>query len=537
MKRWRIALALAAGLLMRTEAQASVNLPLHHWAYEDIERLTALGAIDRAMVSAKPYSRKLAARYVARAMQRVDAGHDGSEAVTAPLLARLTRELRSELVQIGAIAPAAGEKPGRIRYGGRLQVELDEFRMSAIQPVRPRENRGGEYYADGGHAQADVRAWVEVGDWAALTVQPGFYSEPRALGIEPVRNDERTVLREGSVKLSFRNVALEVGRVSQWWGVGYRGSLLLTDHARPLDLVKLGSEAPFRMPWVLRSWGDWKVDAFLAELESSPDFPRTRLFGLRIGVLPADWLELGFTRLTQFDWPGFGQTFPSAVLTAYASGANQPGNRETNEQVMIDFRARVAKRPYLVPFPAGMQVYGEIGSEDKWSKWRPSRGAFLFGVYVPQLFAGDTADLRIEYADTDFTRRNTTFPGVWYNNGTFTTGMRERGLPLGHWIGTDAAALFARVTRQMGAQLLLGLNLEIAQRGRGSGPVHEEKREAAFDLTWWFSHATQLGVGYARQWVRNPGQVTSVSPAYAEAFAASGTGANDLLWTRLVTQF
>ncbi|HEY5647743.1 MAG TPA: hypothetical protein VIS76_17465, partial [Pseudomonadales bacterium] len=65
MKRWRIALALAAGLLMRTEAQASVNLPLHHWAYEDIDRLTALGAIDLAMVSAKPYSRKLAAKYVA----------------------------------------------------------------------------------------------------------------------------------------------------------------------------------------------------------------------------------------------------------------------------------------------------------------------------------------------------------------------------------------------------------------------------------------------------------------------------------------
>ncbi|MGH9818027.1 MAG: capsule assembly Wzi family protein, partial [Candidatus Acidiferrales bacterium] len=411
------------------------------------------------------------------------------------------------------------------------------FRMGAIQPVRPRENRGGEYYTEGGHAQADVHAWVEVGDWAALAVQPKYFSDPRALGIGPTRNDDPAVLREGSLKLAAFNVALEAGRMSQWWGTGYRGSLLLSDHARPLDMVKLGTEEPFRMPGALRALGEWKIDAFLADLESSPDFPRTRLFGLRIGALPAHWLELGLTRLTQFDWPGFGQTFPRAVLVAYTSGANQPGNRETNEQMMLDLRARVPQVPYLVPFPAGMQIYGEIGSEDKWSKWVPSRGAFVAGIYIPQLLAGDTLDLRVEYADTDFTRHNANLPGVWYNNATFTTGMRERGFPLGHWIGTDATDLFVRATRQMTAQLQLGLMVELAERGRGNVPVFEKKREAAFDLTWWFSYATQLSVGYTRQWLKNPGQVISVSPAYVETFPGSPAAVNNLVWTRLVTEF
>lgn len=537
MRRWLIALAVAAGVLMGTQAQGSVNLPLHHWAYEDIERLAALGAIDRAMVSAKPYSRKLAARYVARAMHRADAQHDGREVVAAPLLARLVRELRPELNQLGVIEPAAGEKPGLIRYGGRLQVELDQFRMSPIQPVRPRENSGGEYYTDGGHAQADVRGWVEVGDWAALTVQPRFISDPRTLGIEPTRNDEHAVVREGSLKLAAFNLALEAGRTSQWWGTGYRGTLLVSDHALPLDMVRLGTEEPFRLPGPLRRMGEWKIDTFLAELESSPDFPRTRLFGLRIGALPVDWLELGFTRLTQFDWPGFNQKFPGAVLDAYTSGANRPGDREVNEQVMLDFRARVPKVPYLVPFPAGMQIYGEIGAEDKWSKWIPSRGAFVAGVYIPQLLAGDSVDLRIEYADTDFTRRNAQLNGVWYNNGTYTTGMRERGFPLGHWIGTDATDFFVRATRQMTAQLQLGLHLDLAERGRGNAPVHETKREAAVDLTWRFSYATQLSVGYTRQWLKNPGRMIGVSPVYVETFPGSATAINNLVWTRLVTEF
>ena len=537
MKRWLIASVVAASLLIRAETQAAVNLPLHHWAYEYIERLTALGAIDRAMVTAKPYSRKLAAQYVARAIQRTDREPDARDAVSAPLLARLVRELGPELIQLGVIEPAAGEKPGLIRYGGRLQVELDEFRMSPIQPVRPRENSGGEYYTDGGHAQADVRGWVEVGDWAALMVQPKLISDPRALGIDPIANDEHTTLREASLKLAAFNIALEVGRMSQWWGPGYHGSLLLTDHAFALDMVKLGSEEPFRLPGVLQGLGEWKIDTFLARLESSPDFARTKVFGLRIGALPVDWLELGATRLTQFDWPGFNQTFPGAVTDAYTSSANRTGNREVNEQVKFDFRARVPKVPYLVPFPAGMQLYGELGSEDKWSKWIPSRAAYVAGIYIPQLFAGDSVDLRIEHADTDFTRRRSGVNDVWYNNGTYTTGMRERGFALGHWMGTDATDWFMRATRQMTPQLQLGINLDFAERGLGDAPVHETKREAAVDLTWWFSYTTQLTVGYTRQWLKNPGQIISVSPAYVETFPASATAINDLVWTKLVKEF
>jgi len=57
--------AIVAGLMIITAsstAVASVNLPLHHWSYEAIERLVALGIIDRAMVVTKPYSRKQAAK-------------------------------------------------------------------------------------------------------------------------------------------------------------------------------------------------------------------------------------------------------------------------------------------------------------------------------------------------------------------------------------------------------------------------------------------------------------------------------------------
>ena len=301
-------------------------------------------------------------------------------------------------------------------------------------------------------------------------------------------------------------------------------------------MMKLGSDEAFRLPWFLRGLGEWKVNSFLTRLERDRDFPRANVFGLRVSYLPTSWLELGWTRLTQFDGRGRGQSFPKAVIDAYTSDPNLGGDRDVNEQAMIDFRARVPTVPYLVPFPAGLQLYGELGSEDKWSQYPlPSRAAFLAGIYIPQVFRGDSTDLRIEYADTDFTRRHTGIPDVWYNNGTYVSGMRYRGFPLGHWMGTDAVDLFVRTTRSLTDRLQLGANLDLSERDRGK-PIHERKLETALDLTWWPSSQTQFTVGYTYQWLKNPGQITSINP-FIETFAAGATANNHFLWTSLVVEY
>src|SRR5881397_1577964 len=113
--RWIRFLVIVAGLAVLGTgwAQASVNLPLHHWSYEAIERLTALGIIDRAMVVTKPYSRKQAAKYVARALERIRADQapaDGREVLAEPLLERLIQFLQPELVELGADSVTSNEQ-------------------------------------------------------------------------------------------------------------------------------------------------------------------------------------------------------------------------------------------------------------------------------------------------------------------------------------------------------------------------------------------------------------------------------------------
>ncbi len=541
----RLFIGLTAGLILvqatiPAGTLASADIPLGHWSYEAIERLTALDIIDRALVIQKPYSRKQAATSVGRAIKRIRAGDiaaDGREAVAEPLLERLMREFRPELISLGLLKAAPQEKQGLLRGGARVTTEVDAFFVGGGQTVRFRENRGGEYYANGLQNQTDVRGWLEVNDWAALMVQPKFISNRHVLGIGATNNSQNFYLREFSLKLSYWNIALEAGRGTQWWGPGYHGSLLLTNHAFPLDMIKLGSDQPFRLPWKLRELGEFKINSFLAQLEKNRDFSRAKIFGLRMSWLPASWLEIGLTRLTQFNGRGSGQSFPSTVVDAYLNEANQAGEREVNEQAMVDFRVRVPRVPYLVPFPAGIQIYGELGTEDKWSELPiPSRAAILAGIYIPQVFPNDTLDLRIEYADTDLARRrHPELTDVWYNNGTYTSGMRYRGFPLGHHMGTDGIDFFVRTTRFLTESIQLGANFNIQERDRGR-PVHEKKREAAVDLTWWWSSRTQFTFGYTYQRIENPGQVVNIAP-FVESFAAGVTAKNHLIWTSLAVQF
>lgn len=145
-------------------------------------------------------------------------------------------------------------------------------------------------------------------------------------------------------------------------------------------------------------------------------------------------------------------------------------------------------------------------------------------------------DLRIEYADTDYgRRRHPELQGVWYNNGTYTSGMRHRGFPLGHHMGTDGIDFFVRSTRYLTDRLQLGANFNIQERDRGR-PVHEKKREAAVDLTWWYSNHVQIMGGYTFQRLTNPGQVVAITP-FAESFAAGVTAQNHLLWTAVAVTF
>jgi len=378
---------------------------------------------------------------------------------------------------------------------------------------------------------------MEFGDHVAASLQPKVVNDREVLAGQ----HDRLFLREATLKLTWGNLTLEAGRDSLWWGPGYHGTLLLSTHAFPLDLVKLRSEEPFRLPWRLKALGDWQITTVLAQLEREREFPRAKVFGFRVSYLPTTWLEVGASRLTQFDGRGHAQAFPGIVVESYLRQPNQAGRKEVNEQVMVDVRMQVPRVPYLIPFPAGLQLYGELAGEDRWtwfgSRLRPyPRGpGYVVGLYVPQVFKESSMDLRLEYADTLVGSLERRGAHIWYGHSLFASGMRQYGFPLGHAMGTDARDWFLRTTRSLTDTIQLGLNVNLQRRGLLE-TVQETKRETAVDVTWWLAPRWQVSVGYVHQRISHPGQIVNRTP-FVEQFPAGVSSTNHLLWTSLMVQF
>src|SRR5882724_1594422 len=122
------------------------------------------------------------------------------------------------------------------------------------------------------------------------------------------------------------NVEAGGGRESLWRGPGFNGSMLLSTNGRPVDLVKVGAAEQFTLPWIFEYLGPTKLTYFLGQLGSEGQFPHTKLTGLRLNFTPASFLEVGCSRVVQFN----GDGRPSVGFSDYIQILFGPGSDDLN---------------------------------------------------------------------------------------------------------------------------------------------------------------------------------------------------------------
>jgi hypothetical protein len=250
-----------------------------------------------------------------------------------------------------------------------------------------------------------------------------------------------------------------VGRESLWWGPGFRGSLLLTDHAPPFDLVRVETVRPWRMKWI----GPMSAHVFVTRLEAERvAIPHPYLAGVRLAFRPHPLLEFGFARTAMFGGEGRPVTGKLLWDVIRARGENDQRN-PGNQIAAADATVRIPWR--LQPFV----FYAEWGGEDEANGW-PSHPAVVAGVYLPKILGSDRWEFRGEYADNALAH----VPGIWYQHGLYQSGYTYRGFVIGHPMGTDArmasVELDRRITPQWTASALYdGLQSGVFGPGDTSG--------------------------------------------------------------------
>lgn len=475
----------------------SVNLPLNNlrhfavdrdWVYDAAEKVVLAGLVGPWVLNTKPWSRREVARMVLEALERIE--RDDPAVAQDPTemefhLLRLREELAEEVAALkGTGSPSRLRPLEFVHIGGAFSDEQ----------ARP-GNRQGESLEEGGNGRLTAAGWGVWRDTVAAYVRP-----------EGTVNEEASRFRLGEtyVKVERWNVELEVGRDSLWWGPGFHGAFVLSNNARPLDMVKLASAEAFVLPWIFRYLGPFKVTWFLGQLEEDRDFPRAKVSGLRLNFAPASWAEVGVHRVIQFGGRGRPSLKVDDILDVL-SGQKEtqlggPENRLNNNEIFgFDLAFVIRRVDRLVPVARTVQLYAQLGFEDVAGATTgearvPSRGAELIGLYVPDLFLSARSDLRVEYARLSST---------WYTHGIYSSGFTLDGRVLGHHVGRDAEDLFVRTTRWLTPAWYLGLEGEYRRRGIDRQATRERTIAFGLDTSYGWSDRSSVLASYRLSLVDN----------------------------------
>ena len=443
--------------LHKVWALESPSLPVHHGAYEVLERLKTRGVFPTLLLGTKPLSRYSLSLPLVDILSRINQ-EEVSRVILEPGvqedLHRLLQEFQEEVDVL--------EKGSKHRFysytiADPLSLELTYASFSR-DGVRLRENHQGDFFRDGFNKQLKFRSRGTIGKYLSWFISPKI-----------TVNGDGAVFRleEGLIKLGFKNIELGFGRESLWWGPGYHGALLLSNNALPLDLIRAGSRQPFRLPYFLEALGYWKLTTFVAQLEEGRAVPHAKLVGLRIDYLPFPFLEFGVSRITQ--WGGKGRpNIPFLdFFELYFSDPNMSGIFEVNELASGDVKIRLPSLPWI----QGGEVYSEVGGEDE-TGFHPTKLGYLVGLYFTGLLEQPTLDFRVEYANNHVPG----FPNIWYNHSVYTSGYTHKGVVLGHHMGSDAESIFFQLSKDLSEGFSLRFSFD-QERHFLSGPVKERKRE------------------------------------------------------------
>jgi hypothetical protein len=475
-----------------------------HWSYEAIEKLTSLGLVQSSMPGTKPYTRLEMARLVREAEtafeDNAEARPTGTmtsrNAIIEGILARLKAEFGAELDELS----------GRNKATSYVKPLDDVYvRYLASNHDFTLENDKGQTYAKGSNLRTGFTSHGVIENHFAWYLNPEYqYSEGQFGG-----DDQHLSLLEGYGKVSFFNLELEAGRDSLWWGQGYHGSLILTDNAKPFDLIKLSNPRPVVLPWVFKYLGLFKFAAFWTQLEKDRYIPDAQLMGFRVDLKPFPFLDIGASRTMLLG--GKGPQAPKGVSELSGgdwirvlSGRNIAGELDTDQIAGLDARLHFPSLDNWTSLLKSLDVWGELYGEDQAGNL-PSKNGYVLGMRLGDILLTGKTDVIFEYASNVVPG----YPGVWYTHHVYRSGYTYEGRIIGHDMGSDARDLFVRLEHYVTPGLVLGLDYNNQERG-AQLPAQENRDRYDLDLTWFRTNNMTLKGGYRLESIRNLGNVESV---------------------------
>ncbi len=461
-------------------------VPLDSWIYPAMERLAALGYLEKVSLGLRPWTRLECARLLGEATDR-KADTDGPVEVQQ-LYDALSQEFVHESDQMN------GERHSDLQlesvYARGLEVSgkplTDNFHFG--QTVL---NDYGRPYEQGFNAVTGASGWATKGPFviyargeyqsapsapAPSAAELNFFASsdnwPTAPAL-PTASISRFRLLDAYVGMNFANWQISYGRRSLWLGPSEGGTMAFTNNAPPLNnMFSLDRVTPFRLPWFFRYLGDVRVEAFIGQLTgqeflttsytgaTAPTVigrygqnlhPQPFLSGGTISFKLTPNFEFDMTKTTIYGGPGNPLTVKTFLDATFG--------RHVNGDVLGDGRS-VADFSYRIPgLRNWLTWYGEAFSEDEISPIPYMRkSAFQGGLYLARLPMVSKLDLRLEGGTTSPVQ-GTFCTSCFYTNSQYNSGFNNDGRLIGTWIGRASQGESIRTNYWLRPRQKIGLEL------------------------------------------------------------------------------
>ncbi|MEZ4846494.1 MAG: capsule assembly Wzi family protein [Bdellovibrionota bacterium] len=420
-----------------SHADVSVDIPLEHPIYNNIDRLSNLGIFPDDIVSIRP----ITIDRLQEMIESIDTRKPVNRQIEKDLEAirvHLERENKKNSLQFN------------FQQGGMYSNARETPLLETDATTNPLLNMKGQsrFKKQGYQAWFQPRAYFSWEDWAAFDFEP-FIGMTQDLATD---NPQKNIyLRRAQLKLGFRNLEFSVGRSSVQWAQGFSGGLLFGGSQHPMDMIQLRSSSPTRLPWILKYLGPTQFSIFISKLDENQAFPGSVVIGERLAIKPHPTLELGFTQSIQFMGQGAPNLSAVDILSEVIGKRLQDINSVnlSNRNFVIDGSIRIAPL-------RNTKIYSEFFWEDCCEFIFTRDISKLIGISYPGLW-GNRASLGFEYVQTT---------EIYNRHIPYTSGFINRGTSLGNQVGPDAEGYFLKYHHSLPDDIELDLINAFEIRGR-----------------------------------------------------------------------
>lgn len=500
---------------------SSPDIPVGHWSYRAVEKLIIAGFSSVSGTNTLPMTRTQMAYKIKEAMDNIEEDKLPSYLCLdreyidylQTILYKLINEFRRELVMIG-VTNVESPRPSGTSYSGDVTsynlvypVEA-ENRFVSVQGRKDLllENENGLRLEQGYNLRTRASGWLNLNkNFLGLTVS----ARPE---LRVTESHTTLFFDEAAAKFSVFNIEVSLAKSAMWWGPGYEGSMLLSNNAKPLDVIKIRSIEGFHLPWEFKHLGLFGINFFISRLEKDRNVPEPNFAGLRLEWAPLPYLTVTANRTSIMGGKGrpklrlgdYWKIFVARAKDEFTAADSDPKASDSDQLASFDAKFILPLKPEAV-IGSGLEIYAEWAGEDKFAFWENESPGFLLGTLLTDVFRFKGTDFRIEYAKNK--------PN-WYNQGVYNasganTAYTYKGEYMGHHMGGNAEDLFFRISKDMPFlstpyfdTVRTGCDMDIEKHGI-TEPTPEKKIEAAFDTVWTHEEAFFFSIRYEFEYYEN----------------------------------